>query len=364
MCLAALDRIFGCKLGLGTEFEKGILLLGNMALSMIGMIVLSPMIAWALEPVFGIFKGGFDPSVIPAILFANDMGGAPLALEIAQNGEIGGYHAFIVSSMMGATVSFTLPFSLSVVAKEKHKALFFGLLCGVATIPVGCLFGGLVVGTPIGLLLLNLLPLVLVAGGITLCLVKFPEGSIKVFSWLGIGMKALITVGLAMGIFSFLTGIDIPHTATLQEGADVCVNAACVMAGMFPLIFLVSKILKKPLKKAGNTIGMNETSVLGFVGTLATNVTTLELLKDMDEKGAVLNSAFLVSAAFTFAGHLAFTLSYGPSYLGGMIVAKLVAGVSAVLLAGLLFEKSYQKMQTKDGQTKADLQPIEDSAGE
>ena len=36
--LGALDRIFGNRLGLGKEFEKAFMLLGAMALSMIGMM--------------------------------------------------------------------------------------------------------------------------------------------------------------------------------------------------------------------------------------------------------------------------------------------------------------------------------------
>ena len=38
--LGALDRIFGNKLGLGAEFERGFMLLGPMALSMIGMLII------------------------------------------------------------------------------------------------------------------------------------------------------------------------------------------------------------------------------------------------------------------------------------------------------------------------------------
>jgi ethanolamine transporter len=343
MALAALDRIFGCKIGLGKELERGILLLGDMALSMVGMIVLSPMIAWLLEPVFEAMNGGIDPSVIPAILFANDMGGAPLATEIANNAAVGGYHALIVSSMMGATVSFTLPFSLGIVKKENHKQLFFGILCGVITVPLGCFVGGVVVRVPFGLLLLNLLPLVIASGALAFCLVKFPNGSVRVFSWLGVGIKALITVGLVMGIFSFMTGIDIPHTAPLFDGVDVIINAMCMMAGMFPLIKLVAELLKKPLKALGGKVGLNEFSVLGFVGTLATSVTTLGTIKDMDEKGGVLNSAFLVSGSWTFAGHLAFTMAFNSAYLLGMILAKLVAAISAVTLAVVLYKKVYKK---------------------
>ena len=50
--LGALDRIWGNRLGLGKEFEKGFMLLGTMALSMIGMIIISPGIAQILAPCF------------------------------------------------------------------------------------------------------------------------------------------------------------------------------------------------------------------------------------------------------------------------------------------------------------------------
>ena len=36
--LGALDRIFGNRIGLGPEFENGILALGSLALSMVGII--------------------------------------------------------------------------------------------------------------------------------------------------------------------------------------------------------------------------------------------------------------------------------------------------------------------------------------
>ena len=98
------------------------MLLGTMALSMIGMIVISPFIAQILSPFFDVFYNtfGIDPSIIPATFFANDMGGAALAVEIAENEEIGLFNALVVSSMMGATISFTVPFGLGIVKKELH----------------------------------------------------------------------------------------------------------------------------------------------------------------------------------------------------------------------------------------------------
>ena len=58
-----------------------------------------------------------------------------------------------------------------------------------------------------------------------------------------------------------------------------------------------------------------------------------------DDKGVVLNSAFAVSAAFTFAGHLAFTMSFNGAYVVPVIIGKLAAGVCAVAVARLLYAK-------------------------
>ena len=117
--LGALDRIFGSRLGLGKEFERGIMLLGTMALSMVGMIVISPLIAELLRPALEKMAEvlPIDPSIVPATLFANDMGGAPLATELAVDEKIGYFNGLVVSSMMGATISFTIPVALGMVYK-------------------------------------------------------------------------------------------------------------------------------------------------------------------------------------------------------------------------------------------------------
>ena len=66
-------------------------------------------------------------------------------------------------------------------------------------------------------------------------------------------------------------------------------------------------------------------------------------MDNMDDKGVMLNSAFAVSAAFTFAGHLAFTMAFDASYLLPMIVGKLTAGFLALALAFLLYSKLVKK---------------------
>jgi ethanolamine transporter len=148
-------------------------------------------------------------------------------------------------------------------------------------------------------------------------------------------------LGLALGIFSKLTGIVLlPGMASFDdEGMRTVVNACVVMTGAFPLVYILSKILKKPLIFFGKLIGINDISAMGLISCLATNVTTISMVDKMDKKGIVLNMAFAVSGAFVFAGHLAFTVSFNASYLVPVIIGKLTAGICAVVLANFVFNK-------------------------
>ena len=340
--LAAVDRLFGSRLGLGKEFTRGFMLLGNMALSMIGIIVISPFLAHLLEPSFEwIYRVlSVDPSVIPASLFANDMGGAPLSVETARDPAIGLFNALVVSSMMGCTISFTIPCSMEIVKKEAQREMLLGYLCGVVTIPVGCFLSGLSLRLPLSALLLDLLPLTLFAALIVAGLLLCPRFCVRAFRALGWFIRLLITAGLILGILRFLLGVElIGGLTTLEEGASVCVNAAVVMTGAFPLVFLLSKLLSKPLTKLGSLMGIGETAAMGLIATLATAMSTYEMMNDMDKKGVMLNAAFLVSAGFTFAGHLAFTMAFDADYIPCVILGKLSAGVLALLLALLLYPR-------------------------
>ena len=339
--LGAVDYVIGNKLGIGEEFKKAFVLLGTMALSMIGMIVIAPLMGEILSPVFEFTYNQLhiEPSIIPAALLANDMGGAPLAKEIAKDPSVGNFNALVVSSMMGATVSFTIPFAIGVVGKERHREMFLGFLCGIVTIPFGCFVSGLICQIEIKALILNLLPLLLFSAVIAVGLIKAPNLCVKIFKIFATIMTVIIVIGLLMGIVNFLLGKEIVKgIAPIEEGAMVCFNASIVMCGMFPLISVISRLLKKPLTLLGKKVGINEISAVGFVSTLATNVTTLGMMDKMDKKGVMLNSAFAVSAAFTLAGHLAFTAAFDQSYLFPVIIGKITAGIFAVAFAVIIYK--------------------------
>lgn len=340
--VGALDRIFGNRFGIGKEFKKAFMLLGSMSLSMIGMIVISPFIAEMMMPVSEFLSGvlHIDPSIIPASLFANDMGGAALSVEMALNEKIGLYNALVVSSMMGCTISFTIPFALGVVNKEQHRELLLGLLCGIVTIPIGCIVSGVICNLPLGLLLLTLMPLVVFSAIIAFGLVRFPELCVKIFKWFGVFITAIITIGLSLGIIRFLTGFEIiKGLATIEEGAAICVNAAIVLSGSFPLMFVLAKVLAKPLRAIGGKVGINENSVVGIVSCLASSSTAFGMMDKMDKKGVVLNSAFSVSGAFVLGSHLAFTMAFDGAFVPAVVVGKLISGVLALILSNIIFNK-------------------------
>ena len=345
--LGAVDYIIGNKIGIGDEFKRAFSLFCPMALSMLGMIVIAPALGVWLMPFFEWFYDicGIDPSIIPASLFANDMGGMQLAQSICISKEIGDFNALVISSMMGCVISFTLPFSLGLVKETQRKDMFFGFLCGIATVPIGCFVAGLVCKLPPLVVLVDLLPLLILAVIVALALIFVPKICIKCFEVFGTFMKVLAIVGLALAVFTFLTKIEIsPYFDTFENGAFICANACVTLSGALPLMFLVSKILDKPLNKLGSKIGINGISALAFLGSLVTNASTFGVMEKMDRKGVVLNAAFAVSASFVFGSHLAFTMVFDSAYVAPMVVGKLVSGICAVVLAMVLYRP--EKEQT------------------
>lgn len=340
--LGALDRIFGNRFGLGQEFENGILAMGSLALAMVGIISLSPVLANVLRPVIvPVFQLlGADPAMFAGTILACDMGGGALAQELALTEEAALLGGILAGSTLGATIVFTIPIAMGMVAEADKSAIAKGILCGIVTIPVGILAGGLVAGFPLMMVVMNLIPIVIIASLIALGLWKAEKAMVKGFGWFGKGIVALITVGLAAAIVEELTGFAIiPGLAPISEGFETVGAIAIVLAGAFPLVFVVTKVLKKPLMKLGGVLGINDTAAGGLVASLANSIATFGMVKDMDQRGKVVNVAFAVSAAFVFGDHLGFTAGFAPEMLVSMIVCKLVGGISAVAVALWLTRK-------------------------
>ena len=334
--LGAVDRIIGNRWGFGKEFEEGVLAMGSLALAMVGIVSLAPVLADLLKPVvvpvFGFL--GADPAMFAGTILACDMGGGALALEMTENHDAAMLGGVLNGSMLGATLVFTIPVAMGILRVEDRPAMAKGILCGIVTIPLGVLAGGLAAGFSIGMVLRNLIPIVAIAVLIAIGLWRAEGAMVKGFALFGKIVVILVTIGLAAAIVEALTGfVIIPGMAPISEGFEIVGTIAILLAGAFPLVFVLTKALRKPLMAAGRLLGINDAAAAGLVASLANSIATFGLVKDMNERGKVVNIAFAVSAAFVFGDHLGFTAGFAPEMIGPMIIGKLVGGISAVIVA-------------------------------
>ena len=334
--LGALDRVFGNRWGPGKEFEEGIQAMGPLALAMVGIVSLAPVLAALLKPVVVPVYAflGADPAMFAGTILACDMGGGALAEAMTENRDAAMLGGVLTASMLGATLVFTLPVAMGILKEEDRPAMAKGILCGIVTVPLGILAGGLAAGFSVQMVIRNLLPIVLMAAFIALGLWKAESAMIRGFAAVGKAVVVVATLGLALAIIQGLTGYAvIPGMAPISEGIEIVGTIAILLAGAFPLVFLLTKLLRRPLLAAGRLLGINDAAAAGLLASLANSIATFGMVKSMDPRGKVVNIAFAVSAAFVFGDHLGFTAGFAPDMIGPMILGKLAGGISAIAVA-------------------------------
>ena len=334
--LGGLDRILGGRFGLGSRFEEGILSMGSLALAMVGIVSLAPVLAGILKPiVVPVYRLlGADPAMFAGTVLACDMGGGPLARQLTADPQAADLGGVITGSMLGATVVFTIPVAMGILEERDRPAMAKGILCGMVAIPFGILAGGLTAGYAFSMVLRNLVPIVLMALLIALGLWRAEKAMVAAFTAFGKILVAVVTVGLSGAIIQALTGfVVIPGLAPISEGFETVGTIAIVLAGAFPLVYVLTQVLNKPLMALGKLLGINEPASAGLIASLANSIATFGMVKDMDDRGKVVNIAFAVPAAFVFGDHLGFTAGFAPELLPAMIVGKLVGGVVALGVA-------------------------------
>lgn len=346
--LGAIDRIFGSRLGLGKEFEKGIMTMGPLALSMIGVIVFSPVLAQLLRPVVVPFYRllGADPAMFAGTLLACDMGGGTLALALTADVSAAHLGGVLTGSMLGVNVVFTIPVVMGVIRAKDRPYVAKGILCGILTSPLGIFVGGLTAGYPVLMVLRNLTPILLISALIALGLWRAERWMIRGFVLVGKGILIVITVGLVLAVIERITGLAlIPGMAPIEEGFVMVGDIAIVLAGALPLVRVLARSLQKPLTRLGRWMGIGSVAVAGLLASLANSIPMFDMVGDMDDRGKVINMAFACSAAFVFGDHLGYTAGFAPSLIPALIVGKLTGGIAAILVAWLWTREKKEKLQ-------------------
>lgn len=345
-CIGAIDKIIGNKFGIGQRFTDGMMTMGSLALAMVGIISLAPVIAGVLTPIVTPIYSfvGADAASFANTILAIDMGGYALAEQMAQSREAALFAWVFLGTMMGPTIVFTIPVALGIIKKEDHPFFAKGILLGLITVPVGCFVGAIIANIPIHIIISNLLPTILFSILISIGLWKKPSGMIKGFSFFAKFVEILALLGLVAVVIETFTSVTvIPNLTPIEESIKIVGMIALFLAGAFPMVLLLSKLLKTPLVKLGSSVGIGEVAMTGLVASLAHHIPMFTLLHKMDGRGKVVNVAFAVSGAFVFGSHLGFVAGIEPDIVFAMIIGKLVGGISAIILAIVTTKKDIKE---------------------
>jgi ethanolamine transporter len=342
--LGCLDRILGDRFGVGQELARGFSFMGNISLCIVGLTCIAPVLSRLLEPVVvPVYHFlGADAAMFSGTFLAPDTGGYAIAAELASDPRLALFSGLVVASVMGAVVSFTIPVACGMIEAQDTKFLALGILSAFIVDPVGCLVGGLLMGLSLETVLRNLVPVfiiaLLIAGGLYL----IPRIMMKSFFVFSRCLMAVITVGLALGAIEKLTGfVILPGMNPITAGFQTVGSVVLILAGSMPLIYVLAKLLRKPLDLLGRRTGINEAAMLALLISLATIIPTFATFRDMNPRGKVVVAAFTASVANLLGAHLGFTSAIDPSMIAPMMVAKIAAGALAlplsVLFAARLF---------------------------
>lgn len=341
MILGAFDKITLGKfhLGLKDSFDEGIEAMGPLALSVIGMLCLAPalegIVIKFIEPVYSFF--GADPAMFAGALLSSDTGAYPLAKALTDNYQAACFSGLILGSVLGVVIGFTIPIALGIIEKRDRPYFAQGVLYGIIVVPIGSVAGGMAAGYQMGMILVNSIPTVILSILLAVGIKFFPGMMIKGFEAFGKIIIAIITIGLAASIVEALVGVRLIKNMTpISEGFILVGTLSIVLAGAFPMLHVLTKILRIPLAKVGAALHINEASAAGLVSSLANAIPTLSLMKKMDKRGKVINSAFIVSGSFILGDHMAYTASTDSTLLLPVITAKGISGMLSIIIAALL----------------------------
>lgn len=145
-------------------------------------------------------------------------------------------------------------------------------------------------------------------------------------------------LGHPPGVFSFLFGswgFD-PIIADQRDqlrALEVAGYIGTMLAGAFPMVYLIKKYLARPMDAVGKKLGLESAGAAGLLASVANILAMFRLVRDMSPKDKVLNIAFAVCAAFLFGDHLAFTANFQPNLIPAVMLGKFGGGMAAFLLA-------------------------------
>ncbi len=340
--IGAIDYILGDRLKLGNHFADGIKNMGPLAISMIGVISLTPIIVDGLNIILvPIAKRiGIDPSIFVSSIIAIDMGAFNIAENIAVSKEMIYFSGVLMASILGCTLSFTLPLALGIIKKDSRRQLFTGMLFGIISLPIGLFLGGLMLEIPVNTIFINLLPIIIISILLSIGILYGGNITISLFDIFGKTIICISIFGLVIQGIQSISGIILfDNLMPLEETLNIVGRIAIFLGGAYVMLEVLKKILEKTLDKLALKFNVNKNSIAALLGSLASAIIVFTNFEELDNKGKILCSAFSVSGAYVLGGQLGFVASEAKEIIGIYVFTKLFCGLLSIFIAILYMKK-------------------------
>lgn len=353
--------------GLGKEFLAGLHVMGYLFIPVAGVMASLPYLTKIAEGLFGPTFAliGADPAIAATTFIAVDMGGYQLADALAQTRE-SWIMAMITGYLAGATIVWIIPVGLAMIPKRDHKFMALGTMSGILAVPIAVFVSSIIIALTkpyvrevistdaeatyqlalsFGTIMMNLIPLIIICVGIAVGLRFFPNTMIKGFLWFGKILDSGIKLVLVFSIVEYFTGAFstifgswgfdpiIADSEDQIRALEVVGYDAIMLSGAFPMVYLISKYLAKPLEAIGSRFGINSAGSAGLLATVANAILLFPMIPNMPAKEKVICISFAVCSSWVLGGHLSFTANFQPTIIVPVMLGKIIGGIAGVVLA-------------------------------
>ncbi len=346
--IGGLDYLFGNKLGLGSKFERALSLMGPMATSITGIIVMVPILSLALQktivPLFAAI--GFDPGVFGGLI-PIDWGGFFLAKDLAADPRLGLYGGVNVAGTFGTVLSFAIPMGMRVLKdKEKQDAFARGILEGLVIMPSALILSGLAAKMGFGEILWHSLPIFILSFLVLFGIWKNLPLMVKIFSVFSQILRAIGILGITIGAFQHMAGVSIITIITpIIDALRIIAMITITMLGCLPLSEFLTRILRKPLTSLAQKIRTTPEALSDPIMTIASGTAGIIAMNDFDLRGIELNASFVVFAVSGLSAQLSFILNNAPEHLTSYMITKFAGGFLALIFSVWMMDRREKKDQ-------------------
>lgn len=380
--LGVIGAIKDEKNGIGKEFMTAFHQLGIIFIPFAGMLASMPYIEKFVVFVFGgLFeKIGADIAIAGALIMAPDMGGYQITESLAASPETW-IIALFVSYCTGPIICYSIPMGFSIIDKRDHKYFGLGIMSGILSIPFAVMAMTAMLkftGTPVretisnsapenfnlvytwGQIWINMLPIVVFCLILALLLRFFIDIMVKAFLIFGRALDIGIKIVLVLSIVEYFTGIFssifsgwafAPIIADAEDQFRALENAgyiALMLAGAYPMIYLIDKFFGNALRKLGAKCGFTTTGSIGIFATCAEQIAMFGIVKKMIPSEKVKVVALSVCGSWILGAHISITANFQPSLLVIILLGKIIGAIVAVFFAIWLGVPMARRLEKQD----------------